>query len=223
MIVRTVGGAVAVGAEPWVDLMPPALATRVKVRGTVRWLVLATILVLLLAVLATILAAERQGRAEAELSVAQQRTAQIVAERGQYQEVSAARTTTAALEQAGAFGAATEILWENVYDQIDGRLPDGASVEKIDFQGREPWAVAPVPESVFRLPREATVTFTVVTLNVPDAVGFVESLRGIRGVVDATSTSLEQASGLSRTVVEMNLGSDALSERFSPDQSEVQP
>jgi len=215
---RTVG----MGGEPRVDLMPPILADRARARGVRRWLVLIVALAVLVVAVGYLLAGQRATQAQNDLVAAQTETLALLAQRSQYTDVTAAAGALAAIDSGSRFAVSTEVLWADLYDQIDARLPDGASLAEVTLIGRAPWDAASVPESPLRAPREATVTLTVVTLTVPDASDMVSRLGDVTGFVDATPTTVELANGVYRTEIVLNVGAEALSGRFASTEGQVQ-
>ena len=209
----------AVGAEPRANLLPPEVAQRKRARAARRGLVALVIGVLLLVAGGYAFASIQAIAAQAELATAQARTGELLAEQLEYSEVTSVSGQLAAATTARQVGTSTEVLWVDVYSDIRDRLPEGTSLSDFRVDGRAPWEPEFTPAGPLRQPRVATVTFTVTSAGPFGVQAFVDEIAEIDGFADATADVFTLADTVYRTTFTYSLGADALSGRFSDEES----
>lgn len=204
------------GGEPRVDLMPAEVRVKRRGRGIRRLLAL----VLLLAVAAVaggvVWATVRAATATAGLQLAQARTAELLNEQLQYAEVTQVIALTNKLEADRLAVTATEVHWREQLQPLLAVLPEGSVVTSL--QGRYPALGEPElgVAGPLREPRAVEVNLQVFTTTVPQVTTWLRALAGTPAFADEMpSVVLLEGEGY-LTTLSLNLGPDALAERFGP-------
>jgi hypothetical protein len=202
------------GAEPRVDLLPPEVHARVKMRATRRLLGLLVVLALVvvggayLAVNLTALAAQ------AQLAAAQNRTVELLTEQGKYAEAASATELVERALNDREVVLSNEVLWADLLDALRGVLPEGATIESATMTARAPWEEAMATQGPLRSPRVATINFVVKSPSLLDTPAIVRALSEIPGYADATPDVVVRNDTTFNTTITLNLNADIVHDRF---------
>ncbi len=170
--------AIALPAEPRVQLLPSWLAEREKRRQARSLVGLCTVLALVVAGAATGGAYVVAMNAEGELANAQAETASIQAQQLQYTAGAVAAGAVADLTEAISVVGATDIEWGTVFGQVQDALPPEAVIVGFSLVNRAPWELRGTPdESPLRGEVEAAMEVVVASPQVLNAVDFDRMLR----------------------------------------------
>lgn len=202
------------GGEPRVNLLPPEVGERAGARRTRKLLGLLVIGSLLLVGGGYGAASIRSIQALGELSAAHERSAELTAEQSTYSEVTAIAGSTSAIEDARRLGTSTEVLWNDVLDQIATYLPEGAVLASGSLKSRAPWEPELVPLGPLREPTVASLVLVVESGALLDATEMIRRLSALPGFADATPDSVTSTEGGFSTTITLNVDTEALSGRF---------
>lgn len=216
MSARTSGGLV-LGAEPRVQLLPPIVRQRAKIRETRRLLVLLIVLAVAIVAGGVTFGVYQSARAQLELAAIQVQTETILAEQTQYAEGARVAGLVRVTEDAQLLVTAGEVDWVQLVGEIRAYLPAGAGFDSVELVAPAPWEPALVPEDPLRASRIATVRITVSSSSYDLAALFAAAVTDHPAVADVRITSSTLDAGRYLTVVSLTLDTEALSTRFSED------
>lgn len=204
-----------------INLLPPQITARRRLRLVQRWLVIAIALALVVALGAVVWTSMVKNSAERELEDARAETQRLLAAQAQYSEVPQILDELESVQTARELGMGTEILWSPYLSAITAVLPDDMSLEEVSvftppqFQSLLVSSVNP-PNTV-----AATLTFTAQATELPDNFDWLESLEELVGVVDVYYTAADTSDDDGEQFYEINaqlaLSVDAFSGQHAPE------
>lgn len=215
MSARSKATALVLGGEPRVDLLPPEVELAKKARAQRRILGLLVILAIVVAAAGYGLATVRAAAAQLGLASAQERTLALIAEQSEYAEAARVTQLLSTIEQTRSDSTQAEIVWAEVMDAITAVLPP-SSYASWTASSRMPWEPELTMSGPLREPRVGTLVFTINSAQTIEATTLVRALDDIEGFADASLDVIELKSdtGAYQTTVTLNLGLDALADRF---------
>lgn len=113
-----------------------------------------------------------------------------------------------------------EILWSELVDEVESKLPVGAKLESATMTARLPWEAEMVTQGPLRVPRVATIVFVVSSPSLLDTPTIIRGLSDIEGFGDATPDMVERKDLLFETTITLNLDRDALNDRFADEEDD---
>lgn len=212
--------ALVIGAEPRVDLLPPEVLRRRAAKATRRRLgvgVVASVVVVALAVGGCF---ALSVQAQVQLLEAQARTSEIIAEQGDYVEVTKVKFHLDLATAAQQVGASTEIAWKDYLTQVQATLPASVTIDTVTIDSATPVAVYGQPTAPLQGSRMATVSFSAQSAVLPDVPTWLRALATLPGYADALpgSVNLDETTGVYTASITMHVNSDAFSKRFMPEE-----
>ena len=215
MSARTKVTELVLGGEPRVDLLPPEVELLKKARAQRRILGLLVVLAIVAVAAAFGLATLRATAAQLGLASAQERTLALIDEQAQYAEAARVTRVLSTIEQTRAESTQWEIVWADVLDAVSA-VTSPSGFASWNATSRVPWEPELTPSGPLREPRVGTLVFTVVSDLPIDARALMAALGRIEGVVDASLDVRELVpdTGKFQTTITLNLGADALADRF---------
>jgi hypothetical protein len=210
---------IAVGGVPRADLLPLEIRREHKGRKTRRKLVWSVVAVVLLVFVGTGASYYFALTSQLSLLAAQERTNELLAEQSKYSEVRVVQEELADVEAAQRVGAGTEIDWKAYLDLVEASLPNGVAILAVDIEGASPLLDYEQPTGPLQGMRVATLTFGAATETLPNTDAWLRALAELPGYTDANpdSITIDDATGLYKTVISMHIGEGAWSERFVPE------
>lgn len=202
------------GGEPRVQLLPPTVAAREKVRGAQRMVVLLVVAAVAVAGamygLGVYLSASAQAGLESEQGVTQD----ILKQQANYKAGADAADMVQQLQQAQQVATSLEVDWAPILRTFQASLPAGASMANVTVENQAPWEQALVPEGALRTPRIAVVSLVIASPGPIDVSTMAAAMSDIQGRADVKAQSVQVTGGAWRTTIDLTLDSDALSGRF---------
>ncbi|MDR1151650.1 MAG: pilus assembly protein PilM [Bifidobacteriaceae bacterium] len=182
-------GVVGAPSLPGVNLLPPAVTERRRLRELRRRLGAGLGAIVL--VLAIVMATAVGGRTAAEAELASLRAEQdsLRDARAAFAEVIDVRAEVSRTRDAVITAMGYEVEWVPVIDAILAVLPEGGSLTSIALRATAPSRPAPPNPNVLGAPSIGSVVFTVTVPTLPDAAAWLDSLNAIPGFMDATYTT----------------------------------
>jgi type II secretory pathway pseudopilin PulG len=203
------------GGEPRADLLPPEVHAQASARRTRRLLGVLVVLAVVVAAVAVGFASFQSASAQSALDKANATTAQLVQARAKYATTSSVVTQLAATQQALKENASTEVLWGDLYKDVENLLPSGAAITGGDFKTRQVTDPTFLPSGpLSAVAPVASMSISVTGATVEQATGLLSSLNKVPGYADATMDSLTQTNGPYVAVFTLDLNQSALSGRF---------
>lgn len=208
------------GGLPQVNLLPPEIRAARSLRVAKRYLVLLLAAVALACALGYVGALLSRSDANALLSEAQSRTAQLQTEQNKYAEVP---TITSALTQSENAASATmgdEVLWAPYLSAFTAVLPAGVTVDTVAITALADTETDGT-SSASATDQLASFAFTVRSPSVPDTAALLDALSSVTGFTDpfvqTVSFTANQSGGASYYSVSgtVTVTSAALSHRFT--------
>jgi hypothetical protein len=215
MSARTKPGAITLGGEPGVDLLPPEVHERAKMARTRRMLGLLVVVAIVIVAGGYAGASFQANDAQAALAASSAQTASLLAERLKYVSASTIADQATAVQKAETEATSTEVLWGELYERVSGLLPNGAKIVSGSFKGRAPWEPELTPAGPLRQAHVAAASLVISTSTVQQVNGFMASLLALPGYADATLDSLTLKDKKFESSITLNLGDQALSGRFA--------
>lgn len=216
MSARTVGG-VTLGAEPRVQLLPPIVRQRAKIRETRRLLVLLVILAVVIVVGGVTFGLYQSARAQLEFEAIQVQTEGILAQQAQYAEGTRVAGLVQVSKDAQLLVTSGEVDWVQLVGEVRSYLPGGADLDNVEVVAPAPWEPPLVPEGPLRASRIATMQITVSSSSYDLAALFASAVADHAAVADVRILSSTLDAGRYLTVVALTLDADALAGRFAED------
>jgi hypothetical protein len=209
-------GAIALGGEARVHLLPTDVQDRKKIRVLKRRLVSGVVVAAVLVLAAYGLASATLASAQNDLTQAHTVTSQLLTEQGKYSAVTKVKADIGSIQGAQKTGTAQEILWAKYVAELQATLPSGASITSVDAKIDSPFSTATSAAAApLQGPHIATVR-TVLTMDQSTIPGWLNSLPKLSGYVDNTLDSVTNAGGAVYTVsVTIHVDSSALSNRYT--------
>lgn len=206
--------AIAYGASPRADLLPPEVRSAEQVQATRKTFGLALIGVLAVVLLAFGATAFRAAQAQSGLLASQQRTLAISKEKAKYVEATTLGDLVATVTKARTYGVSSEVLWNNYFNAISGALPKGVIFVSGAMSGYMPWTTPAAVTGPLQLPKVASIAFTVSSRSVLDQTALTRSLSGLTGFAGSSIDSVTLSAGIYAADITLDLSSAALSGRF---------
>src|SRR5690606_10320037 len=113
-----------------------------------RWLGIALVVLLVLIAGVYAVALVTMQRAEADLALAEDETARLIAEQAKYAEVPLVLAAVENSESSLWLATSTEVLWEPYLRAVASTVPDDVSLDSLNFSGMTPLE----PESILGSP-----------------------------------------------------------------------
>jgi hypothetical protein len=206
-----------VGGEPHVDLLPPELLVQRKAAVIRRRLWIGALVVLVLVLGGAGLATVQSIQAQAGLLTAESRTQTLLEQQKKYIEVRQVQDDVSARTAAQQVGTSTEIDWKTYLTGVQGTLPATVTLTTFKIDSASPLAVFTQATVPLQGTRVATLSFTVVTPNLPQVPVWLNALPSLPGFVDAVpgSVARDDTTGVYTVNITMHIDGAAFSKRFA--------
>ena len=201
--------------EPRVQLLPPSVRAREKVRSAQRLVLLAVVGGAAVAAAMYGFGVFTAGIAQSALVGAQNETQTVLAQQAKYQQGTQVAATVSAIQQTQQVGTSLEVLWAPMIEKIRSGLPQGDGLASFTATGQTPWGATLDPEGPLRAPRIAVVSVVISSPSAPDVAAITSVLKGLPGYADSAVQSTVASSGSTQTTISVTLGAGALSGRYA--------
>jgi hypothetical protein len=212
-----------VGGAPRADLLPPEIRAEHRGKRTRRKLIFATLGVVLLVFVGTGTSFYFALASQVSLLAAQNRTSELLLEQQKYSDVRVVQDELASVQAGQMVGAATEVDWKAYLDLVEKSLPANVAIVEVAIDGASPLVDYGQPSAPLQGMRVATLTFGAATVALPDTDAWLVALSTLPGFADANpdSITVDEETGLYKTIVTMHIGEGAWSQRFVPEDKKV--
>lgn len=197
-----------VGGAPRVDLLPSEVHASRRQRGTVRRAWAGVIVVAVAVALVAGWATTGRMSAEQELEAAQNETASLAQQQGQYRDVRATESGTALLEAAQAVGGSPEVAWSATLESVRSKLPAGVQITGVTADSATATDAYAQSEDPLQGQRIATLTFDAKSTALPSVPDWLTAVGGVTGFVDANVNSVARSDDGSGYAVNMTIHLD---------------
>ena len=210
-----------VGGESRVDLLPPEVAARAKVRSTRQAMIGCVVVTVLLVGAGYGYTAFNASVAADRLVAEQEMSSTLIQQQSEYIAIRQVESDLTGAHAARAVGASTEIDWEAYFKQLEATLPEGSSFANLAVETATPIDVLPATAAT-AAPGAVTTSVVTLTLDassnqVIDVRSWLLSLAEVPGFVDAKPKSVtRQDDGTYLASVVMHLDSTAYWNRYAP-------
>lgn len=209
--------ALAIGAEPRADLLPPELREyrkAVKTRGRL-WagaLLLALVMVAGTGI-ATVYAVQAQGN----LAAAQATSSALLAQQKRYISVRSVKDELSNVTAAQEVGTSTEIDWKKYLTAVQATLPANVVLNVVTIDSASPLVAYSQSTVPLQGSRVATLSFTASSPTLPEVPAWLDSLKSLAGYTDASpgSVTRDAATGAYTVDITMHINEAAFSKRFA--------
>jgi len=208
--------ALAIGAEPRVDLLPPEVRAERRNARTRRGFGWGVLVVLVVVLIAAGGAFSLNVLSQAQLLAARNQTASLLAQQQQYAPVREIQKQVALAQAAQEAGASTEIDWKAFLDQVGSAQPEGLSLASVAVDSVSPLALYQQSTDPLQGPRIATVTVVGTSAALPNVPAWVSVLQKIPGVVDVVpgTVTLDEVNHVYKSTVTIHLSDSLYTKRF---------
>jgi Tfp pilus assembly protein PilN len=209
-------GAIVVGVEPRVDLLPPEVRASRKRDALVRRLVVTLVIVIALMIAAVGGSAFFAIQSQQALAAEQAKTLELAQQQQKYGVVKQVQSQIGLTEAAQQVGASTEIDWNQFLAKAKATLPQGVTLTGISIDSASP--LAPYQQSTIPLQgtRVAAVTLDVTSATLPDLPTWLRALAKLPGVADTAPGAVTLSEGGAYTATAtIHLNESAYDNRFN--------
>lgn len=213
----TIDSSLVLGGMPRVHLLPREVGAGQKIRALRRRLLAGLVIVVIVAILATVGATLALFTSNAQLANEQSRSSLLAASRVKYSSVTTLQGQVDQIVTAQPLADAGEILWAPYLQQIQSTLPAGTTITAFTASTASTTSPSTTVTDTF-IPRHiAEVKITADSPQQPIS-DWLDNLAKVKGVVAATPGSVTRVDETGHYTVEVDLlvNSDALSQRFTP-------
>ncbi|SFJ96869.1 fimbrial assembly protein [Cellulomonas sp. KH9] len=213
--------ATGVPALPQVNLLPPEIVGKHRLRRLKRRLVFVVAAVVAFAAVGYGTSIVSLTEARAEQSRAEAETTRLLQQQAKYSEVPQVLGALERATSARLLGMSTEALWAPYLRAIGAVMPEGVGLTGFAMDGATPMLAPAPPVSPLDEPAVATITFEAKAPTLVDTAAWIDALNAIPGFHGAwvSSASLEEFDGqpvygyTSRVLV----SDQAYANRFAPE------
>ena len=211
----SVDASLILGGMPRVRLLPREVGEGQKTRALRRRLLAGLVVIVMIAILATVGASFALFAANAQLANEQSRSALLAASRAKYGDVTKLQSQVDQIVTSQPLADAGEILWAPYVQEIQASLPEGTTITALTAATATATATS-VTASLTPL-HIAEVKITADSPQQPIS-DWLDNLAKVKGFVAAIPGSVTRVQDTGHYTVEVDLlvNSDALSERFAP-------
>lgn len=211
----SVDASLILGGMPRVRLLPREVGEGQKTRALRRRLLAGLVVIVMIAILATVGASFALFAANAQLANEQSRSALLAASRAKYGDVTKLQSQVDQIVTSQPLADAGEILWAPYVQEIQASLPEGTTITALTAATAIATATS-VTASLTPL-HIAEVKITADSPQQPIS-DWLDNLAKVKGFVAAIPGSVTRVQDTGHYTVEVDLlvNSDALSERFAP-------
>lgn len=213
-----------VGGESRVDLLPPEVARRARMRSTRRLLVGAVGLSLAAVAAGYVGTSFLAADSAIQLAEAQGRSSELIRQQGEYIEIRQVQSDLLGAQAAKVVGTSTEIDWRTYFDVLARELPEGVGLTGLLVEAAsplEPAVAATEGEQVNPLKGAsvASLTLEVSSPAVIDVKSWLVALEDVPGFVAATpKTVTREEDGSYTAAVVLDVDQSVYWNRFSPEE-----
>ena len=204
------------GGAPQVDLLPPEIRSERGARRVQGRLWLGVLAVAATVVLVSVGLGLQVVVAQQELQRENDRTLELAAEQGSYQEVRRVGDEVALVQAAQQVGASTEIEWRSYLQAVQATLPASVKIETVAIDTSSPLTIYPQSVLPFQGARVATVSSMATSSSLPDVPTWLNALATLPGFADALPGSVDRAplTGVYTVNITMHINAEAFARRF---------
>lgn len=175
-------------ALPQVNLLPPEIRSARTLSVVKRWLGIAILLSFTVAALGYGYAVLEERAAHADLDLANAATNDLLAEQARYADVPLVLGQLATIEDARRLGMSTEILWSDYLGAITAAIPEGVTLETLNYAGASPSVPRTLSGNALFAPAGGVIAFSGRAPTIPDTAAWMDALDAIPGLRDAWIT-----------------------------------
>jgi len=216
MITMTKSPALVIGGESTINLLPPEVKVRRRLKVFRRRMAFALFVFVLLIFGCVELVRAQALQAERDLSIAQANANYLQSQQNIYSEVRTVQDEVDTLRAAEQVGGATEIDWRNFLLSLQSTLPKKAILQTIIIDQATPFAPYTQASAPLQGARVATISFTATSPSLPQVPTWLNALSTLTGFADANPGSVvRNESGNYSVSITMHINQFAYSHRFS--------
>lgn len=204
--------------DPRVQLLPPMVRERAKVRESRRIMILLMILAVVVVAGGVTFAFTRSVASQIALAEAQAKTDALLAEQLTYAEAASVADLVEATESAQLLVTATETDWASIYSEISRRLASASSIDSGVVMAPAPWeGLAATTTDIDNVDGLISISLAVQSKKIITAAEIADRLHTMTGYASSwiTSTAYEESDQVYYTSIRVTLGADALTHRFA--------
>lgn len=210
-----------VGGVPRAELLPPELELEKKARAQRRGLFFIVVLVIGAVGVAYALTIGYAAGVQAQVDAENARTADLLAQQGQYIEVRQLAAQVAAAEEARRVGTSTEIDWNDYLTQVATAFSN-SGVASLSFTVKTSTPLAPFGDASKPLenPRVAEIVISGYSPTLPNLAAVLDELEKLPGFADAAPGAVSNSGGIYSFTVTLHINSEAYTGRFAQEENE---
>lgn len=205
---RSAATSLVIGGMPRVDLLPTEVLVDRRQRAGVRRAWLGVVVVAVAVGAVAVLASASAVQADSALAEARQETDSLLVQQQQYRDVRTTETQSELLRAAQAVGGSTEIDWQATLQNVQSSLPAGVTITGVQIDSATPLEAYAQATSPLQGQRVATLTIDAASPTLPSVPAWLDSVKKIRGFVDANANSVTLDTSTNIYTVDMTIHLD---------------
>ena len=216
MLTMTRNTAVIIGHSSTVNLLPPEIVAKRKLRIFRRRMIFVLIILLFVIIGCVSLVGAQALQAEKDLAIAQTNAAYLQSQQNIFSAVHVVQNEVDSIRAAQQVGDATEINWQSFLRDLLSTLPKKVILETIIIDQATPFAPYTQPSAPLQGARIATISFTATTPTLPQVPLWLNEISRLPGFADANPGSVvRNESGSYSVSITIHINQSAFSHRFS--------
>jgi hypothetical protein len=205
-----------IGGEARADLLPPELRLQRKAIRTRHRLWASTVVLVVLMLFGTGIAALLAFQGQQSLAAEQQRTSALLAQQKKYSQVRVVQDDIGFLQAAQEVGTSTEIDWQGYLNQVQATLPANVTLTSVTIAAGSPLASFAQSSVPLQGSRVATLSFIATSPSLPEVPAWLDSLTALPGYTDASPGNVARAdTGIYTVNITMHISEAAFTKRFA--------
>ncbi|WP_294178383.1 hypothetical protein [uncultured Schumannella sp.] len=204
--------------EPSVQLLPPMVRERAKVRESRRIMVLLMVLAVVVVAGGVTFAFTQSVASQVALADAQAKTDALLAEQLTYAEAAAVADLVEATKAAQLVVTATEADWASIYSEVSRRLASESSIDAGVIAAPAPWdGIVATTTDIDNVDGLISVSVVVQSKKIITAAEIADRLHTMTGYASSwiASTEYDDGDHVYMTSVVVTLNAEALTHRFA--------
>lgn len=208
--------ALEIGGEPRADLLPPELRRQREAIRMRHHLWASTVVLVVLMLLGTGVAAFQAFQGKLSLASEQQRTSALAAQQSKYLKVRVVQDEIGFLQAAQEVGTSTEIDWQGYLNKVKATLPANVTLTSVTIAAGSPLASFTQSSVPLQGSRVATLSFVATSQTLPEVPAWLDSLTTLPGYTDASPGNVARAdTGVYTVNITMHISEAAFTKRFA--------
>lgn len=197
-----------IGGRPRVDLLPTEVLVDRRQRAVVRRAWLGVVVVAVAVGMTIAVTSTATLQAEDRLAAERGETDSLLIQQQRYRDVRSVETQSDLLRAAQSVGGSTEVDWQATLQGVQDSLPAGVTIAGVQVDSASPLETYAQADGPLQGQRIATLTIDAQSSTLPSVPAWLDSVKGIKGFVDANANSVTLDTSSNVYTVDMTIHLD---------------